>query len=125
MSDSDTMPGPGERGHERQHPHFWKQTFTALAVEAITASGEGNHELALCLADEIRGVASRLMTTAVGNARRDGRSWAQIGRAAGLSKQAAWEKWRRIDARSRSPLQSALGQPRLGVASDRGVQVDA
>lgn len=34
---------------------------------------------------------------AVRNARRDGRTWAWIGETMGMTRQAAWEKWRHLD----------------------------
>ncbi|MCO6011555.1 hypothetical protein NE236_42050 [Actinoallomurus purpureus] len=47
-------------------------------------------------ADDVRAAQARL-DAAVRAARRDGRSWADIGTAAGISRQSAHERWARSD----------------------------
>lgn len=41
--------------------------------------------------------AQGILTAAVARARRDGRSWAEIGAAAGVTRQAAHERWAHLD----------------------------
>jgi hypothetical protein len=46
----------------------------------------------------VRRAAARLQTTIVGNARRAGTNWSAIGRSAGLTKQAAWTRWKDVES---------------------------
>ncbi|TMR07826.1 hypothetical protein ETD86_50375 [Nonomuraea turkmeniaca] len=105
----------------RQSPQFWTTAFATLVDEAFSASAAGEHRRSLSYADEISRAAARLTNTVVGNARRAGRSWAQIGAGLGVSKQSAWEKWRHLDgATSRTPLQE---EQHLAVVVTIGVRL--
>ena len=53
---------------------------------------------ALSDVDLVRGLLDRAELVAVKTARRHGKAWAEIGTQLGMSRQAAWDKWREFDA---------------------------
>jgi hypothetical protein len=95
--------------------HFAQVTDTSsaatdqdvTAVEALTALR--------VLVDEVSGAFEWLM----GDARTAGASWAQIGNALGMSKQAAWEKFEKYARTYRPAVWSSIGDEALSVLSER------
>ncbi|MGN6608007.1 MAG: PASTA domain-containing protein [Jatrophihabitans sp.] len=59
---------------------------------------------------------------AVRQARRDGASWAEIATRLGVSRQAAWERWRDLDVPASGTGQAAAGEAARGSAVDRVVR---
>ncbi|MFI7422652.1 hypothetical protein [Nonomuraea sp. NPDC049684] len=89
---------PQQPSYDRQDPAFWKYEFDRYVDAAMTATLAGRHIEALDAAHETRLAAERLQNVIVGNARAGGTSWSTIGRAAMLTKQAAWTRWKRVEA---------------------------
>lgn len=53
---------------------------------------------ALSDVDLVRGLLERAEIVAVKTARSHGKTWAEIGTQLGMSRQAAWDKWREFDS---------------------------
>jgi len=52
---------------------------------------------ALTDVDLVRGLLDRAEIVAVKTARKHGKAWAEIGTQLGMSRQAAWDKWREFE----------------------------
>lgn len=74
----------------------WLQMVSRMIRAAGRRVGDADeHELARLLA--LRDELDDAIGVAVAGQRRGGRSWAHIGRAAGIPREAAFRKWRRFE----------------------------
>ncbi|GAA0937652.1 hypothetical protein [Nonomuraea longicatena] len=119
----ESVPQPPSR--DRQDPAFWKREFDRYVGAAMTATLAGRHVEALDAAHEARLAADRLQSTIVRNARAAGTSWSAIGRAAMLTKQAAWTRWKHVETTAITPAQLERHLVVVITTGRRGVDDDS